>query len=373
MKKIFVDIYLQFNLGDDLFLDILAKKYPNCKFTLNYLGKGYNRFLEDYSNVMTRKYTFFDKVGQKLKIKDSITNYDEVAEAHDALLFIGGSIFREESYHRSLYEERFNMISEFNRRKKPIFILGANFGPFSTDAFYDDYKKLFQMCDDVCFRDSYSYHLYKDLPQVRYAPDIVFQMDTTEYMTIEEKDRIGFSIIDVTHKQGLAKFSKEYIETTIKSIELLTKKGYTCYLMSFCEKEGDIHVINQIKQGLTPEAIKGIQIYEYKGNLIEAMRIMASFKLFFAARFHANIIGLIMNAGIMPIIYNDKTTNMLEDLKLNSILVTMNNLKLQHSEKFIESAFHNKTSLEKVKNESHKQFAKLSQFILENNDKRAIV
>ena len=39
MKKVFVDIYLQFNLGDDLFLDILAKKYPNCEFTVNYLGK----------------------------------------------------------------------------------------------------------------------------------------------------------------------------------------------------------------------------------------------------------------------------------------------------------------------------------------------
>ena len=26
MKKVFVDIYLMFNLGDDLFLDVLAKK-----------------------------------------------------------------------------------------------------------------------------------------------------------------------------------------------------------------------------------------------------------------------------------------------------------------------------------------------------------
>ncbi|HWJ78059.1 MAG TPA: polysaccharide pyruvyl transferase family protein, partial [Niallia sp.] len=101
LKKVFVDIYLQFNLGDDLFLDILVKKFPNSKFTINYLGDNYDQFISQYNNVKRRKYSLINKIGQRLKITDSITNYDTVAKEHDALLFIGGSIFREEDYHHT--------------------------------------------------------------------------------------------------------------------------------------------------------------------------------------------------------------------------------------------------------------------------------
>ena len=135
MKKVFVDIYLQFNLGDDLFLDILAKKYPNCQFTVNYLGRNYDQFISQYNNVNRRKYTILNKIGQRLKISDSITNYDKVAEEHDALLFIGGSIFREEEYHNTLYQDRMKMVKEFKKRDKSVFVLGANFGPFETEDF----------------------------------------------------------------------------------------------------------------------------------------------------------------------------------------------------------------------------------------------
>ena len=102
MKRIFVDVYLSFNFGDDLFLDILAKKFPNCQFTVNYCGKNYDCFLKRYHNVNRREYNLAQKILQHLKIKDTLTNYDEIAREHDALVFIGGSIFREESYHSEL-------------------------------------------------------------------------------------------------------------------------------------------------------------------------------------------------------------------------------------------------------------------------------
>ncbi len=33
--------------------------------------------------------------------------------------------------------------------------------------------------EDVCFRDKYSYNLFKELPNARQAADIVFSMDTS--------------------------------------------------------------------------------------------------------------------------------------------------------------------------------------------------
>ena len=55
-----------FNLGDDLFLDILLEKYPNSMFTVNYLGKNYDQFISKYSNAKRRKYTFLIKLDKSL-------------------------------------------------------------------------------------------------------------------------------------------------------------------------------------------------------------------------------------------------------------------------------------------------------------------
>ena len=348
MKKVFVDIYLQFNLGDDLFLDILAKKYPNHEFTLNHLGSNYDEFLSKYHNVKRRKYTVFNKIKQRFKISEYISNYEQIAEDHDAMLFIGGSIFREEEYHKTLYEERLKIVRAFKKRNKPIFILGANFGPVETESFVNDYREFFKLCDDVCFRDSYSYHLFKNLTNVRYAPDIVFQMNIEEYANVKHEKKVGFSIIDVNHKKGLEIYQDEYIKSTISSINLFAEKGYDCCLMSFCDHEGDLKTIETIKAQLPPNILEKVTVYSYDGNINNALKIIASFKLLIAARFHANILGLMLDINVVPIIYSQKTFNMLQDMNLHNNIVTMDKLHLQFDEDFINKSLNNKINLETI-------------------------
>ncbi|WP_242524591.1 polysaccharide pyruvyl transferase family protein [Metabacillus sp. cB07] len=358
-----MDIYLQFNLGDDLFLDILAKKFPDCLFTVNYLGNNYDNFFQNYHNVQRRKYTLLNKIGQRLKISDSISNYDNVAENHDALLFIGGSIFREETYHNALYNERLKMVNEFKKQDKKVFVLGANFGPFKTDDFFQNYKEFFRLCDDVCFRDQYSFHLFKDLKQVRYAPDIVFQMDISNYKHIKMEKKVGFSIIDVRHKHGLSDYHVSYVNSTVKAIQNFVDKGFECYLISFCDSEGDLKVIKEILLNLSPKVKESVHIYEYKGNLKEAISLIASFKLLIAARFHANILGLLLGIGLMPIIYSNKTLNMLEDLKHTDVIINMDELSLQYDCETIEKTWTNCMKLDQVSQVAINQFASIDQFI----------
>lgn len=364
MKKIFVDIYLAFNLGDDLFLDILATKYPDCNFTVNYVGSEYDEFISKYKNINRRKYTLLNKIGQRLGLTDSLTNYDEVAEKHDALIFLGGSIFREEGYHKTLYKDRLKIITEFKKRKKSVLILGANFGPYETKKFLNDYLEMFKLCDDVCFRDLDSYKLFSNLPQVRHAPDIVFQMSVEEYMTSDEKrDVVGFSIIDVRHKQGLSPYYDEYLDSTVLAINSVVKKGYDCCLMSFCETEGDLEMINRIKSYLSPKILKKVSIYNYQGNIEEALSIISSFKLFIAARFHANILALLLDIGLVPVIYSNKTSNMLKDLNHCNILITMKELHLQYDENTINKGLDNKAKLEHLSEYSTDQFKRLNELL----------
>jgi colanic acid/amylovoran biosynthesis protein len=353
---------MAFNLGDDLFLDILAKKHPNCHFTINYVGNNYDAFIAKYHNIKRRGYTIFNKIGQRLKIIDYINDYASVANEHDALIFIGGSIFREETYHQSLYENRMKLITEFKKKDKSVFIIGANFGPYETEQFYNDYTAFFEQCDDVCFRDLYSYDLFKNLPQVRYAPDIVFQMNLDEYKSIAKRKRVGFSIIDVRHKQGLSRYYNSYIDSTVRTIQLLVNRGYDCYLMSFCEKEGDLHVIGTIMSRLA-STIEKVHVYEYKGNIQDSINLIATFELFVAARFHANIIALMLGIGVMPIIYSKKTSNMFMDIDLDDILINMEEIHLQYDESTINKSFDNKTSLTSISNHANHHFTKISEFI----------
>ncbi|CAG9620744.1 polysaccharide pyruvyl transferase family protein [Sutcliffiella rhizosphaerae] len=371
MKKVFVDIYLQFNLGDDLFLDILAKRFPNTRFTLNYLGTNYDEFILSYANVNRRKYTFIDKVGQKLKLSDKITNYDQVAEEHDALLFIGGSIFREEDYHPALYKDRVKIVKAFKEKKRSVFVLGANFGPFTSQKFLNEYKAFFALCDDVCFRDYYSVNLFRGLNNIRYAPDIVFQLDTTEYDPIKTTDKVGISIIDVRHKRGLANYYFDYVNSTVLAIEKFTNEGNECCLMSFCEAEGDTTVMKEVYEMLSEKAKKKTSIFEYKGELKQAIRQIASMKMIIAARFHANILGFVLGKGVLPVIYNEKTTNVLKDLEIEDISITFKKIDDQHrNDDLLKSAYSNfPKNLDTIKKESVKHFEEL-EYLLEPSLKR---
>ncbi|NMH75298.1 polysaccharide pyruvyl transferase family protein [Bacillus sp. RO2] len=368
MKKIFVDIYLQFNLGDDLFLDILVKNFPDSEFTINYLGKNYDKFISNYQNLKRRKYTIINKIGQKLKLTDSITNYNDLAEKYDGLLFIGGAIFREEDYHPNLYKDRMNLVKSFKEKKKSVFILGANFGPFITQSFINDYRRLFKLCDDICFRDKYSYNLFKDLKNVRYAPDIVFQLNPLEYESRKSLNKIGISIIDVRHKIGMSSYYNNYITSTVSLIEKLSENGYEVCLISFCEFEGDMKVISDITKQLTPKAKKSIIEYNYQGNIKEAIKFIASLNLLIAARFHANILGLVLKIGMMPIIYSQKTTNVLNDINFCDVKLNMNELDLQYNEKVLEQSFNNKADsllLRSLRTEAKAHFLKLESFLMQ--------
>lgn len=363
LKKVLVEIYLQFNLGDDLFLDILAKKYPQTEFTINYLGKNYDKFINQYPNLKRRQYNLFNKVGQHLKLVNYINNYKKLAEDYDALIFIGGSIFREEEYHETLYKERMEIVNEFKQKHKSVFVIGSNFGPYNTDEFLNDYTAFFELCDDVCFRDTFSYNLFKDLPNIRHAPDIVFQLDISPFLIKTNKKRVGFSIIDVRHKQGLSNYYNEYINSTSKSIEMLMEKGYECTLMSFCEHEGDLKVIKTIKSNLPSELSKNITVYSYDGNIGEALKLISTFNIFIAARFHANILGLLSKTGLVPVIYSEKTENMLRDINFENILVSMDELHLQYRENTIKNSLDNIIDLSVISKDAEQHFDKLASFV----------
>lgn len=361
--KVFLDIYLALNFGDDLFLDIILKRYPNVTFITNYVGERYEKFFKNYSNVTKRNYTLIHKILRRLTIYNQLENYDEIAKECECVIFLGGSIFRDEPYHSSLYLERNKIVSTFLKYKKKVFVLGSNFGPVINKNFYKDYYNFFKKCTDVCFRDSYSKNLFEDLDNVRQAPDIVFNLDISSYKRIEEEKLIGYSIIDFKHKFGLEKYHRVYVEGITKNIKAMIKQGYNCEILSFCEIEGDLSVAYEIKNNLTEEEKKFFEIKSYDGNIDEIIKQIAKYKYFIASRFHANILGLLLGKKLCPVVYNQKILNLLNDLQYSGGIIKVENLSELSNIRILETSKEYQLD-NKIIKESENHFSKLDKLLL---------
>jgi len=348
MKKILVDIYLAYNLGDDLFLDYLSEKFPQYQFVPFHAGHNYDAFFSKYPNVNRFPYGFTDKVLSKLKISDKLTDYDRMAGDYDGLLFLGGGIFREESYWKPVYQYRSAIVDAFSKAGKPSWFLGCNFGPFATEDFRKAHESLFKKTTAVCFRDLESYNLFQNVPQANYAPDILWAYPLPEVKIAEKV--LGISVIDPRHKQGLEKYFNQYISEHQKICEAYILKGFKVRLFSFCEKEGDLEVAKMIA-AVAPDEI---EIVNYVGEIENYLKHFGACSHVIAARFHANIIAMLYGRKVLPIIYGDKTKNLLDDLHFENEIIYFD--KLSRISAFSDEQSYQFPEVQSFANEAGKHF-----------------
>lgn len=311
MKKNLVKGYFKKNLGDDLFLKILLERYPNEKFVIysksdykNVYDSNNYKILNNNKNLLNILRVLINKLLKVLKINKTLLIED--MKKFDNIILIGGSIFMENE--QINYQKYKQCLLNY---KKNNYILGANFGPYTTNKFIELHKyEIFPEIKDVCFRDKYSYDLFKDLENVRYASDIVFNLDISKYEKCE-KDIAIISVIDVT-KDNMNCSQKTYNNKIMELIEFLRNRKLNIILMSFSKEQGDEEIIDNIIKSL--DNSNNVEKYFYRGNIDEALSIIASSKIIFGTRFHANILGLLFNKVVFPIAYSDKTINVLKDM-----------------------------------------------------------
>lgn len=329
MKSFLVDIYLAENLGDDLFLNYIAKSLPDIQFTPFHPGKNYQYFFSQYPNVKPFTYTTFDKIKSRFG-KNKLQDYRRLAADYDALLFLGGGIFREESYWKEVYQYRTQIVDAFKAENKPVYFMGCNFGPYHTAEFLNHHKELFSKVNSISFRDLSSFELFRDLKTAHFAPDLLWAYGLPQVK--KKENLIGISVINPKHKQGSENTYQTYIETHKKLCEKYLEEGKQIRIFSFCEKEGDFDIANEIVNGLNGT----IEIINYKKNIPEYLKQIGECNQFIAARFHAVIIALKFGINVVPIIYGDKTRNLLNDLNYPFQTVDLNTIENLNSVPFWE-------------------------------------
>ena len=309
VKKVFLYAYDRQNLGDDLFVHTITKRYPEVKFYI-WSGKENRRTFASLPNLkLVDSNSCFVRVLQKVRAS-LVPRFRGWLEARcDAVVYIGGSIFIE-------YPNWPQICAwwEHEAKNRPFYILGANFGPWHTEAYRQKMKAVFRKCRDVCFRDKYSHELFHDVETVRQAPDILLSYPMPQIPV--KRKQIFVSVINCAQRDDLSAMDAQYVTNMAKLLGGYLQDGYDLVLASFCKEEGDEAGIGKILAAMDCGDHPRIRKLCYDGsNAAQMTASIAESEFVIATRFHAVI--LAMNAGrpVLPILYSDKTRHVLHDLE----------------------------------------------------------
>jgi len=306
--KVFLRYYSVNNLGDDLLASIVVSRYSNNFYSdIQIFGK-YIRQLRNLYAVNTFRSNLIKKIEIKV-LRKPLNWAKRLSRNTDLMVYVGGSIFMENvSLKAWLKEKKF-----YQNIQIPFYILGANFGPYEHKEFITIVDDILGYAKDICFRDHSSYKLFEKNKKVREACDVAFALDTTRFKVTNNKMAI-ISVIDCSNRLD-KKSSKLYYELMSKICIKLMEDQYAVKLMSFCEYEGDEIAIQRILSLIPEKYSKKISTYYYKGDLEEALNLIACSEIIIGTRFHATVLGLVFRKKVLPIIYSDKTKDILDDMK----------------------------------------------------------
>lgn len=301
-KRAFIIAYTKQNLGDDLFIYMLLKKYPNIQFYINIEKKEYANAFEEFENL-----TIYQEKARKLE--------KENANDYDMYIYIGGSIFMEGVGKNYTVTAGFlEFMEECKKNEIPFYYISSNFGPYYTEEYLELAKKVFRNCTSICFRDTYSKNLFVNIPTVHYAPDLVFSYLPEK---VEKKaNSVGISMIDLNIRSKLVSYKQKYYSMLEKNIKKYINQGKEVTLFSFCRYEGDERAIEEFVNILSKDLSSKIKIVRYNGNLKYFLNEYNKMEYMICARFHAMILSVIMQQKCEIMSYSNKIDNVINDLYL---------------------------------------------------------
>lgn len=307
------------NLGDDLFIRSICDRYSMVTFHI-FTDKTDAHLYGDISNLklhFTSNY-FVKGINYLARLCNwPDLNYYRLRHTCDAVVFLGGSLYQQEEYWLTKAKKRKDIIENY-----PVcFVIGNNFGPYSSEEFYVFYRDFFAKMQDVCFRDKYSYDLFcNENPKVRFAPDVVLglQQLPTEKTPDTAKPSAVISVIDLKYssvsrkKMGIS--ADDYEKWITNIVLVLEARGYHVTLMGFCKQEGDHKAIARIMQN-GEGRFKNTDVYMHD-DVQKSLTLLMQADRIIATRFHAMILGWRLNKPVLPLVYGKKMLHAIEDYGL---------------------------------------------------------
>lgn len=346
-KKVLLFAYTKVNLGDNLFVYMLAQKYQNIDFYIHVVEKEYEQV---YKNIENLHYIHEPREVKNIKI-----------EEFDAYLYVGGSIFMESEYARHEMKQFNQFIKKCKEQDKKFFYMSCNFGPYQTQEYLDLAKETFSLCDGICFRDKKSYDLFKEIKTVMYAPDMAFSFSMEEVP--KEKKSIGISVISLAIRENLKEKEAPYNDFIKRIIIKYAKRDYKVYLFSFSEFEKDGEAIQKI-MAMLPEKYKDkIEVVTFNEDIETYLKKYAKMETMVCGRFHSMILSILFGQKIYNITYSKKQDNVIQELKLFRKFQTIEEMTFETVLRGYYFQKVGKRKTEKIAKQAEKQFQNLENWL----------
>jgi len=358
MKIAHIYAYVNGNLGDDLFVDILCRRYQNVKFIL--IGpRGNETSLKHIKNliyipedlllfkVLNKVYVTILKLRKESRQNNRyIFSLNLVSHLCKVNIAIIGSAFIQ------FRDWRLKLNAQWFERK-PYFI-GCNFGPYESQEFFDTYENLFKKASQISFRDEYSYNLFKHIKNVSYSSDIIFSLQDKKEEKNDGYYLVSLIDLDKDNNLGDKTIKSVYEEKCAEILKYLIGQKKEIVFLSFCDNQGDNLVIKRIMDNILSrdhDLIKNkVKYFSYNEiGMEKTLELIKNCDSIISSRFHGTILGFLYKKRVLPIIYSEKMTNVLNDLGFSGNYITIENIK-EISLETIESQFLKMDENDRIKN-----------------------
>lgn len=292
MKRMYVQAYCQSNLGDDLFVLHLARRYPETEFYLYAVGDNQKAFLSQSNLRLPRAWDRLRRKGRHM-LGLGAEPFD--GQGLDGTVVIGGSILWEGA--------------SLDFSGAPCFLIGPNCETEYSPAFRQRLEQALRNVRSCCFRDRASFEQFSQLPNVTWAPDVLFGYDAA--LPYQRGRGIGISLVSrkgAFRDDGLREI---YCNAIADLCQRCLEEKIPLRLLSFCATEGDEAMVEAVLARVSNPA--SIAVSCYRGNPGTFLAEMNECETIIATRFHAMILGWVLGKNVVPIVYSTKQTQVLAD------------------------------------------------------------
>ena len=344
MKRMYVRAYCQSNLGDDLFVLHLAKRYPETEFYLYAIDDNQKAFLDQPNIHLPNSWNRLRRKGRHLL---HLAGEPFDGQGLDGTVVIGGSILWEGA--------------PLDFGEAPCFLIGPNCEKDYSPAFRLRLTEALGQIQSCCFRDRASFDQFSGLLNVTWAPDVLFDYDARVH--VKKGEGIGISLVS---RKGVFREDGQR-ETYYNAIgdlcERCLQEDIPVRLLSFCASEGDEEAVEAVRKKVSnPEAIA---VSRYRGDPEGFLAEMNQCETLIATRFHAMILGWVLGKNVVPIIYSAKQTQVLTDCGFQGPMWNALEVREMTGESLLEYAKQEQGRLDisELKKRSRAQFLALDEYL----------
>jgi colanic acid/amylovoran biosynthesis protein len=315
--KVYLFACIEKNIGDDLFIKLLCERYPNIDFIISEQAE-YGS-LEKISNLHfsknMSKWIWAMSLNPKNPIKKAAAMlfrafYSLKLPKCDVAVSIVGNAFKNMDY---TGWEQSRWIRKRIKHAKRFYLISTNFGPYKDDGWKEDFEKIYPKMADVCFRDEYSYELFKHLPNTRFAPDAVISMGKRSREECAEK-RVIISLIDCSfaaRSEELHRATDAFENVMAATAKKFLGEGYKVTFIN-SNTEQDRPACDRILRMIEST---DVDVLDYDGNLEEVFELYQKSSAVIATRLHTIVLAWLYGLPVVPVVYDIKVENLLDSYK----------------------------------------------------------